>query len=466
VRSGFKKGAVRSTSDLPFGSEFSPAQICLPRLLELSAEFGGNWHNFEAAVRDEYFRSPNRDEYNQKKLANNTKLSMQAYRIIDESARLTEFGETLFSLRDDPVAIENTLARHILHNLNGLTLVQCILDMQAAGETVNLVSLREWLAERGVRLARGTKHVSTMRLWLERCGVFVAGGNWRVDRRRLEEIVGAKDEDLEALAGLSREQRLFLKALVNIGEPGPFPSNEVEKLARASYGVKFNEKSLPKDVLYPLRDAGFIEIIRQTTGRGAKPSLVAPTERLTAEVLLPILDQLDKQVLSELRPYLRRPLTDIFAELDSDSRHVAGLALEALAIRLMRLIDLQYTATRLRGAATGGAEVDVIFESDRLVFSRWQVQCKNTSRISLEDVAKEVGLTHMIKSTVIVMVGTGVVGPEARRYANRIMRDSSLSIAMVDKNDLANIISNPPAIVDVLTREARHAMDLKKLEMD
>src|SRR6185437_3254922 len=100
--------------------------------------------------------------------------------------------------------------------------------------------------------------------------------------------------------------------------------------------------------------------------------------------------------------------------------------------KLMRLIDLDYVRTRLRGAVTGGAEVDVIFESSRLVFSRWQVQCKNTGRVALDDVAKEVGLTHLLKSNVIVMVSTGDIGSEARRYANRVMIDSNLCVVMVD----------------------------------
>ena len=40
-------------SDLPFGSEFSPAQIDLPTLLELAHQHGPNWRTgFEAAVRD------------------------------------------------------------------------------------------------------------------------------------------------------------------------------------------------------------------------------------------------------------------------------------------------------------------------------------------------------------------------------------------------------------------------------
>ena len=72
------------------------------------------------------------------------------------------------------------------------------------------------------------------------------------------------------------------------------------------------------------------------------------------------------------------------------------------------ILGMDYIATRLRNiSATGGAEVDLIFHSSRLVYSRWQVQCKNTARVALDDVAKEVGLTHFLKSNVIVMVSTG-----------------------------------------------------------
>ena len=162
---------------------------------------------------------------------------------------------------------------------------------------------------------------------------------------------------------------------------------------------------------------------------------------------------------------MRKHLKEIREELDSENRHIRGLALEALAFKLMRLIDLSYVATRLRGSATGGAEVDLIFESARLVFSRWQVQCKNTARVSLDDVAKEVGLTHLLKSNAIVMVSTGEIGGEARRYSNRVMADSNLCIVMLDKSDLAPIESSPAAIVDVFNREARHAMDLKRLDL-
>jgi site-specific DNA-methyltransferase (cytosine-N4-specific) len=100
-----------------------------------------------------------------------------------------------------------------------------------------------------------------------------------------------------------------------------------------------------------------------------------------------------------------------------------------------------------------------------LVYSRWQVQCKNTAHVGLDDVAKEVGLTHMLKSNVIVVMSTGAIGAEARRYANKIMAESNLCIVMIDRSDLNIIRDNPAHVVDVFNREARHAMTLKRLEL-
>ena len=452
-------------SDLPFGSEFSPSQIDLPRVLEFAKEHGGDSEAFELAVMETYFIRHDTSAYNRRKLANNTKLGMFAYGLVDRDARLTAFGRKLYDIRDDPQSLYHELGRHILLNLHGATLVQCVQDMHAGGEKVTLTTLPDWLAERGIHVPRGNKHTSTMRLWLERAGVFVSG--WRVDEAQLRSIMGVSTDEMDALAVLSGEQRAYLNALANTGGSGPYPSNEIEKLATATYGVAFNEKALPKTVLYPLRDAGYITLERGTkqAGRGAKPFLVMPTKRLVAEVIQPLLAQLEELTAADLRPLLRKPLADILTELGSKDTHVAGLALEALAFKLMRLIDLAYVATRLRGTATGGAEVDLVFESSRLVFSRWQVQCKNTRRVALDDVAKEVGLTHMLKSNVIVMVSTGEIGNEARKYANKVMNDSNLCVVMVDHADVKAIEGNPAAIVDVFNREARHAMQIKKLNL-
>lgn len=451
-------------SDLPFGSEFSPSQIDLPTVLEMAETHGGDWKAFEAAVRAAYFEGHKTSDYNRGKLANNTKLGMIAYGIIDREANLTDFGNELLALKDDDAALYERLAKHILLNLHGMTLVRCIQDMVAAGETVTLTTLREGLAARGIHYPSGGKHPSMMRLWLAKGGVFV-GSRWQVDPHRIEDVLGLNPDEFEVLAGFTAEQRAFLRALANTGQTEPQPANEIVKLASATYGVKFPEKSLPKLVLQTLVEAGYITAEKTTEGRGAKPFLVAPTAKLIADVVEPMLEQLKGQTDPKLLALLRKPLAEIIEEMDSKDRYIAGLALEALAFKIMRLLDMTYVATRLRANQTGGAEVDLVFEAARLVFSRWQVQCKNTARVSLDDVAKEVGLTHFLKSNVIVVVTTGDIGSEARRYANKIMADSNLAIVMLDGGDLSAISTSPPAIVRAFEREARHAMNLKKLEL-
>lgn len=452
-------------SDLPFGSEFSPSQIILPELLDLAIDHAGDVKALQTAIQARFFSTHGGgNAKNQATLAMNCRLGMKAYGLVDNDAHLTAFGRSLYGVKNDESKLYNALARHILLNLKGMALVQCIRDMTAAGELVNLTTLRSGLAERGIHYPSGGKHPSIMRLWLAKSGIFV-GDRWQIDELRLADVLGADPENYGELAHLSGEQRAFLMALANIGSSDPQPANEIAKLAAATYGVKFPEKSLPKLVLTALVDTGYITATKTTEGRGAKPFLVTPTAKLNAEVVVPLLNQLKEQTDSKLLDLLRKPLADILVEIDSKNRYIGGLALEALAFKLMRLLDMKYVATRLRAQVTGGAEADLVFESDRLVYSRWQVQCKNTSRVSLDDVAKEVGLVHLLKSNVIVMVSTGNIGAEARRYANKVMAETNLCIVMIDRTDLNEIRSNPAHIVDAFNREARHAMTLKHLEM-
>jgi len=451
-------------SDLPFGSEFSPSQIDLPNLLEIVVKYAGHVKAFEEAVLNCFFSNHASNIGNRQKLAMNCRLGMKAYGIIDDKANPTDFGLCLYALRHDENQLYSDLARHILLKLKGMALIQCIQDMTAAGEEVNLTTLRAGLADRGIHYPPGGKHPSMMRLWLAKAGIFV-GSRWQIDDLRLREVLGTDPKDFDVLSRFTAEQRAFLLALANTGVTKPQPSNEIARLAAATYGVKFPEKSLPKLVLNALIEAGYITATKTTAGRGAKPFLVEPTEKLVAEIVKPLLEQLETQIDPKLLELLKKPLSSILTEIDSNDRYIAGLALEALAFKLMRLLDMDYVATRLRAAATGGAEVDLIFESARLVFSRWQVQCKNTNRVHLDDVAKEVGLTHFLKSTVIVIVSTGEIGAEARRYANKIMADSNLCIVMIDHSDLNTIRNNPVHIVQAFNREARHAMALKKIEI-
>lgn len=215
-----------------------------------------------------------------------------------------------------------------------------------------------------------------------------------------------------------------------------------------------------------MTEHGYTGTTKTATGNGAHNILVAPTEKLMNEIVEPMLKRLATQADPRVVALLRQPLREILSDIDNADTHVAGLALEAVALNLMRLLNMDYVATRLRGAETGGVEVDLVCQSTRLVFTRWQIQCKNAARMSIDDVAREVGLTHPLKSNAVVVVTTGTVDAEARRYADQVMADSSLAIVLIDGEDLKAIAENPTRIVDIFEREARHAMELKKLEIE
>ena len=190
-------------SDLPFGSEFSPSQIDLSDAIGFADVYGGDYRAFEGSVRAAWFESHATSDYNRGKLANNTKLGMIAYGIIDRDATLTEFGRELLAVRTDEPELYRRLAKHILLNLHGMTLVSCIRDMEATGESVTLPTLREALGARGVHFPRGGKHPSMMRLWLAKAGVFV-GSRWQVDPFRIEEISWVSGRTSSRLSGTYR----------------------------------------------------------------------------------------------------------------------------------------------------------------------------------------------------------------------------------------------------------------------
>ena len=447
---------------LPFGSELSPDVINLPFLLEACKKYEGNKLQLENCIRQEYFlNASNGNEKNQKTLAMNCRLSLQKYLLLDDNFRLTDIGEKLYGLSNNKDALYKEFAKHILLNLNGIAFLQCIREMHLASEKVDLTTLREACLSRCLSYPSGGKHPSIIRLWLAKVGIF-KGKTWDIDEDCVKDILGVQD-NAGMLAGLNNLQKIFLKALINTGITDFQSSSGIVKIAEATYGVKFPEKSLPKLILDKLVESQLIETVKTTEGRGAKPFNVRLRPGIDPNILFPTLEQLKNSVDPKLHMLMLKPVSKIMQEIKSKDTYISGLALEALAFKLMRIIDMDYVATRLRGEATGGAEVDLVFESARLIYSRWQIQCKNTANVSLDPIAKEVGLTHFLKSNVIVVVTTGKFSSEAIRYSNAIMKDSNLCIVLIDKDDIQKISEDPSNIIDIFNKEAKRTMELKKI---
>lgn len=454
-------------SQIPFGAQFSPNQVDLPRLLELIHDKGGDRAEITAGIRDAFFAE--HAEGQRSKLAGNTVLALRAYGLLDEqAARPTELASELLKVADNPDKLYNLLARHILTSLRGHDFVETIIAMERAGENITLVTLRKRLEQRGVHVPRGAVHLSSMRLWLARAGVFDqwarAGPRlYRVNQDRLERITGIGLDDISKLTHLNYEQRSYLRALVRVVEDDPLMANKVADLAGCLYSAEYNYKALPKTILDPLEELGYVVSEKSTVGRGAKPYLVYRTKKFREEICEPILDMASAKAKLVPRELFERPLSSILADLEATDKHTKGAALELLAIYFTRLLDLDFKGWRTRSADTGGAEVDVIVEGARLIFSRWQIQAKNTKTVRLGDVAREVGLSlTFIYSNVVMVMTTGDFTEDAYSYADHVMRTSNLNVILFNGSELETVGEDPTSVASMLNRKAGRAMQVKE----
>jgi site-specific DNA-methyltransferase (cytosine-N4-specific) len=459
---------VAKKSEIPFGAQFSPNQVDLPELLRIVHDHVGNRTKITAAIRDEFFatHSPAQPW----KLADNTVLALRAYELLaEDGATPTAFAGELLTIADKPEVYER-FAKHILVNLKGITFVETLATMQAAGEEINLHTLGKRLEQRGLHVPRGAVHLSSMRLWLAQAGIFdasiISGPRlYEVNQARLQELLGMGLDAIDGLTQLNAAQRAFLRALTRIAEPDPLVANKVADLASILYGVEYNHKELPKSVLFPLRDLGYIQAAKSTTGRGAKPYEVSRTLKFRQEISEPILTAVAEKAGLVPKELFEKPLSQILADLKSPNKHVKGLALELLAIYLTRLIDLDFKGWLLRGADSRDVEAEVIADHRHMPSNRWQIQCRNAKQVDMDDIATAVGRGFSFRPSFVLSVTTGCFMQRARHYANRAMQLSNLQILLIDTYDLINLASDERMIASILDRESRQAKAAKESQL-
>ncbi len=454
-------------SEVPFGAQFSPNQVNLPMILRIIYDNAGNREKITESIRDEFFAT--HAENQRWKLADNTVLALRAYELLDEDgATPTALANELLEIVDEADTLYRKFAKHILIDLKGLVFIETLDMMQIAGENITLHSLRKRLEQRGLHVPRGAVHLSSLRLWLAQAGIFdveVRGGPrlYEVNQIYLKELLGIGLDVIDKLTQLNSAQRAFLRALTRIVESDPLIANKIADLASTLYAVEYNHKQLPNSILFPLRDLGYIEVTKSTSGRGGKSSHIYRTSQFKQEISEPILIAAAEKAGLVPREVFEYPLSRILEELKSSDKHVKGKALELLAIYLTRLIDLDFKGWRTRSADTGGAEVDAIVEGARLIFSRWQIQAKNTKTVRLGDVAKEVGLSlTFIYSNVVLIITTGDFTKDAYSYAQHVMKTCNLNVILLNGSELKLISEDATNIVSILNNKAEQAMKLKE----
>jgi hypothetical protein len=291
-----------SLSHLPFGRQFSPAQVDLLEVLELARAHEGSTASLRRAIGDRFFskrpprpsgasgRSNDREGY-----ANNTILAMKAYDLImddshADSYAITDTAKHLLKLRKSPAELYKSFAQHILLNVNGQAVIDAVKGAEARGLKLTREHIVETLAGDPHHVTKGDRdHLTTMNHWLAKAGVFKASGAYEVDDAAVDSLVGTSERARDALASCSPEEQEFLIAFASLGAT-PMSHDKIVRHAErtAHRPVRYDMKQIPKTVLARLEAAGFIKSERTS---GGKPYIVHSTSRLKKDILSPLLKQ-------------------------------------------------------------------------------------------------------------------------------------------------------------------------------
>jgi site-specific DNA-methyltransferase (cytosine-N4-specific) len=465
---------VTQSRRFTYGDQFEPKKTPLIELLELCISCEPKRLKLQKALRVNYFFEVGQDAANRidnaNKMAMNCLLSLNAYRLIQLTDKgkkyvVTQLTYDLLSNKDNIEQLYCQFAIHILTNLEGLLLARLIENIRARGEQVTLEYLGEALNDLGIQIPPNSTYISTMRAWLAQAGVFRSSGyevNWEV----IYNLLNVDADIIDELYQLTPAQKHFLLSLVSLDVRDFTPSNKIAKHTRSVYKISLTSKNLVKDVLAPLEMLGLVETRKTTTGRGAKPHDVQLTEKGANEILKPLVNNIAK--LTELTSAeLNRPFEDVVSDLAAKNKHVKGVALELFAVWICRLLGLRFSKWRLRHyQATGGGEVDVLAASEKIVYSRWQIQCKNQkSPVGVDVIAKEVGLTFLTKADIIMVITTSHFARDAINYANQVTDNSRYYTILLEGEDIQRIVKDKTSIVDILNLKARRTFAKKEMGM-
>jgi len=407
-------------------------------------------------------------EGQRKARANNVLIGMSQCGLLekdgeDVSARFTDLAKEIRAVGNDDAA-NVRFARHLLEHCHGLELVDVVGVIRARGEAVTLQAIRDELRARGFVVTENEGNSAKIRQWLESTGA--VDKNWNVKDEALHALIGAKSSVLAKWNGLSRAQRAFLEQVRyqsghHAGEW--MPVRHIKKVTEAAYGrTIFPEGRLRAEVIDPLSGEGWFETRGTGEGRGGDSGDVRALTQLTdLKVTLPV-DGVSG-IPVDLRGKLSIPLEQIFSELESVNTSVKGLALELLALRLTRDIGLFPVCFRERSSKTHGAEVDLIANGVHLHYSRWLLQCKNTEKVDVHDIAKEVGMAVALKAHVITLVTTGRFTRAVRTFADGLAGSTAHQVIMIDGDLLEKYRSaGGQAVIDWLRINAFRVLTLKE----
>ena len=341
-----------------------------------------------------------------------------------------------------PSALEaaRLFIKHIVENLNGMSIITGVRSLNAQSLPVNKASLKKELEMAGItNLSNGTTDHQILLNWMIEAGLFSKTGrnNPKPNDSVMKTVLGISGSEWSAFSDLPLNQQIFVQILRRVaGASGTkqIPAKQIIDECLLHHRGHFREDQIRSKIINPLISADWLEAPQAANaGRGGKSGTIAPTAKLLGIPIDVVLPDFDQVIPADLRSKIDTPASEVKRLLESKAKHDRGLGLELLALKMILDIGIEPRAFRLRSRQTAYAEVDLTAEGKNLLFSRWNFQCKCVkSRVSLGDVAKEVGLAIYTKAHVIAVVTTSDFSSEAISYAREITHTSHLQFLFVN----------------------------------
>jgi hypothetical protein len=471
VESGVETEVRSSTRTLvfPIANDFSPGTpkgnpITLLVLLRLVKGATGREAQAEA-IRSHYFNDaassrshdPKAQLQQQLQLSRNVLIGMDAFGVYDENAaQLTDFGDQILTCASEFDAFR-FFAKHILTNLHGIEVLRIISSMTSGGRPVNKTSLADELNRRGfvtkagLPLPTNAKNHLIYLSWLRKAGILPESG-YDINETTVGAIAGTSIISANRAIELTDRQKSLAGALRRDfdvhGSREVFVKDLVAICKARNPTVFRRTDDLRRAVITPLVDEGWITHSETAggrslgRGRGGASGTVRATEQLqTVDPAYLGVGSL-AGIPAEVRRHLNRPLDQIMIDLRSSDTGVKGLALETLAVRILYELGLTPVAFRERGSENDGAEVDLIAEGADTHFHRWMVQCKNTPKVHVAALAKEIGMAVIYRAQVILLVTTGEFTATVRQNARQLAETSGHQAILIDRTGLGTYLND------------------------
>lgn len=466
-------GASEGVLRLPWTGEFTPGQLgdhALEETLAIVKANGGNRDKIVDAIRQRWFaesaqarKDPAERLKQQRTRSGNVLNGMQAYGLVSPTYYLTDVGLELHNETDSAKRNEQFVG-FLLKHRRGLELVDLVRDLQQQhGASVTNDDVREELRRRGYQVTVNDSAPGKLRQWLATSGVF--GDGWDIDDARIAELTGTSVSTIGEWQSLTKVQRNFLATIRRLSETrgkSPILSPELVDFVREEHGAIPNEGQIRK-VYQALAKSGWIQHIVKQDGRGGKGGSIAATDKLIDVDFELLVGFRPGNLPADMRAAMAMPLATVYDDLESDNTYTKGIALEVLSAKLASDLGLIPIRLRIRGVRTGGAEVDLVAEGAHLQFSRWLFQCKNTKRVDVGVLAKEVGMATLIQAQVIVIATTGAFTSTVESYARRVNETTPFQVILVRQDVLEGYRSGgATALRECFRENAQQTMRLKR----